>query len=526
MSQCVSSSGSQAGTLFTWFRDTASRHPSEVALDVAGETVRYRELLDLAERLATRLVQAAGRPPAAVALLTGRSIAAYAGYLAALRLGATVVPLNTSFPLARNLRICVAACVDLVLADSSGAAQLDDLAAQAGAGQVLLDAGSSQRWYQSVDEAPWSEPYHGDPDSIAYVLYTSGSTGEPKGIPIRHRNLADLLPFCASRYGTGPGSRFSQNFDLTFDVSVYDMFIPWYSGAAVVVPQPAELLNPARFVTGRQITHWVSVPSVISVSRRLRLLRPGSMPDLRWSVFGGEQVTVAQAAAWAAAAPNSVIENFYGPTEVTISAVAYVLPADQASWPRTSNDTVPIGEAYPHMETVIITKDGEPGDEGELYIRGPQRLAGYADPANNRGRFASFDGTRAVPYDGAPVPGDCWFRSGDRVRLEHGQLVHLGRLDNQVKVRGYRVEPGEIEAVLRGHPKLDDVVVLGLPAADEIVLHAAYTGSPVDPAELTALVSAHLPPYMVPERFWHLEEFPLNANGKTNRIQLAAQLDK
>ncbi len=527
MSDPSASLTSSPGTLFTWFRDTASRYPAEVALEVAGETLRYRELLDLAERLATTLVATRGDRPSAVGLLTGRSVAAYAGYLAALRLAATVVPLNTSFPLARNLRICQSAGVDLVLADPAGRDQVRDLAARSGAASVLLESagdGQDVAWYQAIGHEPWPEPYDGDPDAVAYVLYTSGSTGEPKGIPIRHRNLADLLPFCASRYGTGPGSRFSQNFDLTFDVSVYDMFIPWYSGAAVIVPQVAELMNPARFVSARQLTHWVSVPSVISVSRRLRLLRPGSMPSLRWSVFGGEQVTYAAAASWAVAAPNTVIENFYGPTEVTISAVAYVLPADQASWPPTSNGTVPLGQPYPHMQTMIVSEDGVPADEGELLIRGSQRSSGYVDPACNAGRFASFDGTRAVPYDGAPDPAEIWFRSGDRVRVEDGQLVHLGRLDNQVKVRGYRVELGEIEAVLRTHPKLDDVVVLGLPATDEVVLHAAYTGSQVDPAELTALAGERLPPYMVPERYWHLDEFPLNANGKTDRFRLAARL--
>jgi amino acid adenylation domain-containing protein len=514
-----------SGTLFTWFRDTASRHPTQVALEVAGETLEYQDLYGLAERLASKLVAASGERPSAIGLLTGRSVAAYAAYLAGLRLAATVVPLNTSFPVARNLRICQSAGVSLVVADTAGAQQVPELAAQSGAPCVLLESGGgSEPWYKVIEASPWARPYDGDPDAVAYVLYTSGSTGTPKGIPIRHRNLADLLPFCASRYQTGPGSRFSQNFDLTFDVSVYDMFIPWYSGAAVIVPQLAELLNPARFVSTRRLTHWVSVPSVISVSQRLRLLRPGSMPTLRWSVLGGEQVTYAQAAAWAAAAPNSVIENFYGPTEVTISAVTYVLPADQAGWPPTSNDTVPIGTAYPHMETMIVGEDGLPAQEGELLIRGSQRSSGYAEPANNRGRFASFDGIRAIPFDGAPVPASHWFRSGDRVRLEDGLLVHLGRLDNQVQVRGYRVELGEVESVLRTHPKLDDVVVLGLPAAGETILHVAYTGSPVDPAELSSLAGRRLPPYMVPEHYQHLTELPLNVNGKTDRIRLAEQL--
>ncbi len=519
------SSIAAGGTLFTWFRESALRDPAGIAIEVAGQRVSYEQLHELAERLSTRLVQAAGHPPAAVGLLARRSLGAYVGYLAALRLGATVAPLNPEFPVGRNLRICRSAGVEVVVADAPGSAgQLAEAAGADGIAMVTLTPTGSAPWYRELNAAPWPEPYHGAPEDVAYVLYTSGSTGEPKGIPIQHRNLREYLAFCISRYAAGPGSRFSQTFDMTFDMSVFATYVAWCSGATVVVPQPEELMLPAQFVVARQITHWVSVPSVISIARRLRLLRPASMPGLEWSFFVGEQLTLAQARAWAEAAPAATIENIYGPTEVTCTCTGYRLPADPPDWPATSNGTVPIGQVIPHLEGVILAGDGREGDEGELCVRGSQRFARYLDAADNAGRFTRFDGVSATPVDVADPPDDCWYRTGDRVRVEDGQLVHLGRLDHQVKIRGYRIELGEIESVLREHPAILDVVVLAVPVAGDLTLHVVYTGGPVDTAELAELAAARLPPYMVPERYRNLDQLPVNASGKTDRRRLTAEL--
>jgi non-ribosomal peptide synthetase component F len=233
------------------------------------------------------------------------------------------------------------------------------------------------------------------------------------------------------------------------------------------------------------------------------------MPELRWSLFGGEQLTLDQARAWAAAAPHSVIDNLYGPTEVTVSCTGYRLPADPAQWPVTSNGTVPIGAIYPHLEAVVLTEDGTAGAEGELCIRGSQRFDGYLDPAHDQGCFVHLDG-------GA----DAFYRTGDRVQVgPDGVMVHVGRLDDQVKLRGYRVALGEIEAALRAHPKVREAVVLATPT-----LHAVYTGEPVDDTELAAVVAERLPPYMRPERYRWVAALPVNPNGKVDRRRIAAEL--
>lgn len=503
------------GTLHTWFREAVERHPDAVALEVGGEALSYRELAGLADRLAAAMVAQAGAVPRAVGLLATRSVAAYAGYLAALALSATVIPLNPAFPAERNRTMCLSGGVSVVLVDDEGA--------QSGA-DVLAGTDIAQlRWTRDLPE-PWRGPYEATADDVAYTLFTSGSTGTPKGVPIRHRNVGPYLAHCVRRYEVDVGSRLSQTFQLTFDPSVFDMFVAWTSGATLVVPEAEEVMVPVRFITEQRITHWFSAPSVISMSRRLRALRPGGMPDLRWSLFCGEQLTLDQARHWQAAAANSTVENLYGPTELTITCVGYRLPPDPADWPNTSNGTVPIGAAYPHLEAVLLTPEGVASDDGELCVRGSQRFDGYLDPGNDPGRYVRYDGGTAEVLAGSPEPDD-WYRTGDRVREEDGAWVHLGRLDDQVKVRGYRIELAEIESVLRGCPAVQEAVVLAVPGAGtDLELHAVYTGEPVPGRELAAAVLRKLPEYMTPLSFRRVSELPLNQNGKVDRRALAADV--
>ncbi|MFD8820448.1 AMP-binding protein, partial [Streptomyces sp. NPDC059627] len=364
-------------------------------------------------------------------------------------------------------------------------------------------------------------PHRPSPDAIAYIVFTSGSTGTPKGVPVLQRNAAAMLDHATDRYGIGPGSRVSQSFDLTFDPTAWDMFTAWSTGAALVVPARSELVRPARFIREHRVTHWFSVPSVITYARRLRDLGPDSMPGLRWTLFGGEPLTLEQATAWREAAPGSVLENLYGPTELTVSCTQYRLPADPAHWPATANGTVPIGTPYPHLDALVLDDDGREADEGELCLRGPQRFPGYLDPAENPGRFVRFDGGRATVYDDRAAPGaELYYRTGDRVRRgADGALLHLGRLDQQVKIRGHRVELGDIEAALRTAAGVAEAVVAVVrPAGEpEPSLAAAYTGTAQDPLALRAHLAGRLPVYMLPRGFTHLDAFPLNANRKIDR---------
>jgi amino acid adenylation domain-containing protein len=500
--------------LYERFAASVRSQPDATALELPGDRFSYAELDRSAGRVA-RLTREATSRPQRVGILAARSLTAYAGYLAALRAGAAVVPLNPTFPPARNAQICLAAGIDVVIADVDVPADLPDripvvdLRGEAG-DRLLRGRGLG------ADDKP------ADPNHLAYVLFTSGSTGVPKGVPITQASIAGYLNFCAERYRPRPGDRFSQTFDLTFDPSVQDMFVAWSSGAALVVPRKDELMSPVDLINRAGITHWFSVPWYAAMAERLGQLTEAAMPTLRWSLFGGDRLTIAEAEAWRRAAPHSVLENLYGPTEVTIAATGYRLPDDRRRWPVTANGTLPIGRVFPHLAGMVMDDQGRPGDEGELYLRGPQRFNGYLDPAQNAGRFAAGKGEGIEDHDGPPGPGH-WYRTGDLVRVDRGELVHLGRLDQQVKINGSRIELGEIEALLRADEHVDDVVVLTVPSrrgGTEIV--AAVVGGTACPADLTAALRARLPRYMVPARVLRLSALPLNHSQKIDRKQVAS----
>ncbi|MFE7855672.1 amino acid adenylation domain-containing protein [Streptomyces sp. NPDC057403] len=503
--------------LYGRFAATARRHPDATALEVEGTSYSYRQLESLAGRLARLLLDAhGGATPRCVGLLASRTLTAYAGYLAVQRLGAVVVPLNPGFPTARTADIALRARLDLILAqpDQAGAALPVPVV-------TPLNTGTAGAAYRPI---PPARPVH--PDDLCYVLFTSGSTGAPKGVPVQHRSVEAYLDHVVPRYGLGVGSRLSQTFDLTFDLSVFDLFGAWASGGTVVVPGPHDLLAPARFVARENITHWFSVPSVVSLAARLRQLRPNAMPALRWSLFCGEPLTRAQAAAWQAAAPASVTENLYGPTELTLSCAQFRLDAAQEAAP--SGTTVPIGTLYPDLEHLVLDADGHPATEGELCVRGVQRFPGYLDPEDNRGRFVRYtSGKATVVTDTAPPTPDLYYRTGDRVRVSEEGLIHLGRLDQQVKIQGYRVELGEIEAALRDAPGVRDAVVLAVPdQGGQTALAAACTGDRVDSARVLGTLRLRLPAYMVPGSLTVLDTLPLNANGKTDRTALRRVLQR
>jgi amino acid adenylation domain-containing protein len=511
-------------TLYAWFTDAAERYGHHPALEVGTEKLTYCELRELAEALAARLVAANdGVLPRRVGLLAGRSVTAYAGYLAVLRTGATVIPLNPEYPASRTAAMAAAAGLDLVITD--------DVPAAGAAPAPLLVAGPADLTeMRRLTRPPPALPLcPATPDDVAYILFTSGSTGTPKGVPVLHRNVAAYLSHVVPRSDAGPGSRLSQASDLTFDVSVHDMFVAWGSGGTLVVATRSQLLSPVKFINAQRLTHWFSVPSVVSFASRLGTLVPDSMPTLRHSVFAGEQLSLALAAEWQAASPHSALQNLYGPTELTITCTEYQMPSDPEQQPRTTNGTVPIGTCYPAMEHLVLDEDGAPGSEGELCVRGPQRFPGYLDPANNAGRFMTLDadGTARAHGGDTPLTDQHWYRTGDRVAVQNGQLVHLGRLDHQVKIRGYRIELGEIEALLREQPGVRDAIVIAVPGRDgQNDLEAAVSGPARDTQRMYAALSAHLPAYMIPRTITVVDELPLTAHGKTDRRALATALGR
>ncbi|HWE81809.1 MAG TPA: AMP-binding protein, partial [Gaiellaceae bacterium] len=374
-----------------------------------------------------------------------------------------------------------------------------------------------------ADAVPGRElaPKPVDPGSPAYVLFTSGSTGHPKGVLVAHQNVAALVDASVERFEIAETDRFSQMFDTTFDLSVFDMFVAWERGACVVCPPPKALLSPARFVRENELTVWFSVPSVALFAKRLGALAPGSFPSLRWSLFCGEPLPAELAATWAAAGPQATLENLYGPTEATVFCSAY-------RWdPSTSpaecvNGIVPIGAPVPGTTMVVVDeelREVDAGCDGELVVGGRQVALGYLDEEERT----------AAAFVRLPARRGVYYRTGDRVRRPErdGPIAFLGRRDEQVKVNGHRVELAEVEAALREAAQTEAAVALAWPRTEVGAsgITAFVSDTQVTPVSMRRALAERLPPYMVPREITVLHRFPLTANGKLDRSALLQRLE-
>jgi non-ribosomal peptide synthetase component F len=309
---------------------------------------------------------------------------------------------------------------------------------------------------------------------------------------------------------------------MTFDLSAFDMFMAWERGACVCCPSQKTLFNPGKFIRDMGLTIWFSVPSTVAFMNQLGMLKPRHYESLRVSLFCGEPLPVSSAAAWLEAAPNSILENLYGPTELTISCTLYRWHPLRS--PAESElEIVPIG--YPHPGMNVLVTDANlnevaPGEEGELLMNGPQMSLGYwRDPQKTAEAFV-------IP----PGRSEVYYRTGDRVRrpIGVGPLTHLGRIDFQIKVLGHRVELGEIEAVVRKTSGLDGVVAVGWPRTPSGAsgIEVFLEGEVQRKDALRSRIAALLPDYMVPKRFHCMTRLPHNANGKFDRKGMMKLLEE
>lgn len=523
-------------SLRSGFLRHAATAPDSAALCIGPRTWSYGELDHKARVWAHALLDSLETRPSRVGILAYRSEPSFVGTLAALIAGATFVPLNPTFPSPRTEMMIDFADLDAIIVERRYLDYLrDSLPAgyapppvlipdsdepAAGVGERVL-LGKQVNSFEPLSDLPAVLSFE-----IAYLLFTSGSTGVPKGVPVMHSNVLYFLDVMMERYGLGPDDRFSQTFDQSFDLSVFDLFLAWEAGASVHVPSSIDLVAPTAFVNRQELSVWFSVPSIPALMRKKELLRPDSLPTLRWSLFCGEALPRETAEAWQAAAPNSTLENLYGPTELTIACFAYRW--DPVSSPgECVNELVPIGRPYPGLGAMVLADDdgsAEEGEVGELLVCGPQTVPGYwRAPEKTSERFLKLPATLATAEAEST-----FYSTGDRVlRHPSGRYAYLGRTDQQVKVRGgYRVELGEIESVLRGFDGVVEAVAAGWPVEEGVIqgIVAFVSGAALSDAEILAKAREQLPNYMVPAQVTIVERMPLNANGKIDRAALVDQL--
>jgi len=521
--------------LFSGFLRSCQVFAERPAVEVQGTTYTYDSLRKKAAVISSTLCAAAkNESPPLTALFASRSITAFAGVLGILMRGHGYVPLNPNFPVERNRVILNTAECNALVVGVECVAQLDELLTGLERSLTLILPESddvammAKRWPQHrfigkrelLAAKDWSPPSNSSED-IAYLLFTSGSTGKPKGVMVAHRNVRHFIDTIVERYQIDERDRFSQNFDLTFDLSVFDMFVAWERGACVCCPPQKALMKPDRFVQDSELTVWFSVPSTAIFMKKLGALKPERYPTLRWSLFCGEPLPAEIAESWAEAAPNSILENLYGPTEVTIACTSYRW--NQKTSQRDSKyGWVPIGSPLPGLCFLVVDeklREVPPGKQGELLMTGPQVTLGYwQDEERTNEAFVRIADDRI------------YYRTGDRVLtpMNGEPLRYLGRSDQQVKVQGHRVELGEIEAAVRDVCGENLVAALGWPVTSVGVRGVVvFIGNEnVDVIALKRKLESQLPNYMVPQQILLLNQFPLNPNGKVDRKALRRILEE
>jgi len=488
------------------FSERAGTTPDAPALWLDGRTVSYARLADLSRRIAGWLEREGCEAGSRVGILASRSATAYAGILGVCWAGCTWIPLNPAHPQERLRNLLQRAEVDALIVDETGAALLPGLESPV---RVL---GPELDGTQAIDHPP--VPRNGD--DLAYLMFTSGTTGVPKGVMITHAAIEHFLSVMQARYSIGPGDRVSQFFELTFDLSVFDVFMSLNNGATLYVLPEKSRLGPAGFIRDQKLTVWFSVPSALVFMDRFRQLQPGAFPDLRLSLFCGEPLPADPVHRWMAAAPNAVMENLYGPTEATLACLLQPCTPDLRVTPERG--CVAIGHPYPGMQTAIMGDNEQfvaAGSPGELMLTGPQLAAGYwRDRTLTDERFSTLDGTR-------------WYRSGDLARQDtDGCVHHLGRIDNQVKIFGHRVELEDIDTHLRHVCRCASAMAVAWPVAHGSAqgIVAFVAGSDLGVTEIRDGMKKRVPEYMVPRQVTFLDTLPLSASGKFDRKALVELL--
>lgn len=444
-----------------------------------------------------------------VGVLSNHRVETYLAVLACASAGVTFVPLNPKFPVERLGSIVELSGIDLVLGDVTTRNVHDTIArdlAFLDVASIPADPDEVGTWLSATESVQVG------PEGVAYMMFTSGSTGQPKGVPISYGNLLSYVDGVTELLGLPRNARFTQFFDLSFDLSMHDIFVSLRAGGTLVAPSQIDLMMPGAYVSREAIDVWFSVPIL---GAQLGNGKPKEgFAGLRSMLFCGEALpmeTVVSCRPWLA--PSGRMWNLYGPTEATIAFTA----ADVTDSPRTDGNAS-IGHGFGVNSTAVLTTEGdvvtEPrvGDEGELLLGGPQVFSGYSTDA---------------PSPFVDTPSGRFYRSGDLVRFDDEGVYFRGRIDSQVKFRGYRIELGEIETAARRTFGLKTLAVVIVGAHTDAKLVMFHLKDEVDPGTSVdaRLLETTLPKYMIPSETIALDSMPTNQNGKIDRRRLAAGLD-
>lgn len=506
-------------TIHGLLRDAAQGGEDRLAVLDRGRSLSYGELDRQSSQLAHALRDRGVAPGDRVGLWLEKSLEALVGIYGTLKAGAAYVPLDDQAPLKRLAYIARDAGISCLVSSQSKAGDWEALVEHGAPLQAVLAAGG-----HASDTGPAVIPWTAlagypteppdvvvDPDSLAYILYTSGSTGEPKGVMLSHLNGLSFVDWAAQELEIGPEDRLSSHAPLHFDLSTFDLFAAAWGAAPVVLVPPEASVFPselARFIERSRITVWYSVPSILTALVLRGGLDASPPRELRAVIFAGEVFPTKYLRRLAELVPWARLYNFFGPTETNVCTY-YEVPRG-----APLGDALPIGKPIEGVQASVQRSDGgsvASGEAGELAIRGPTVMHGYWGDPQRTARALSIDA------------GGRTYRTGDLVREgADGNLLFLGRRDAQVKTRGYRVELGEIEAALSALAAVVECAVVAIP--DDAITNRlkafVVTTEPLAAGDLVAWCRERLPPYMIPHEFEFRRGLPKSSTGKLDRRRL------
>ncbi|MFF7245936.1 amino acid adenylation domain-containing protein [Embleya sp. NPDC008237] len=492
-------------TVHGLFEQAAARYPDRPAVRFGATTSDYREVNERANRLAHVLREHGVGPDTPVGVCLDRDLDAIVAILAVLKAGGAYVPIDPEYPPAR---------IAFLLEDSAAVLLLTRAWMRDWLPDTHVPILFVDHLRDRVDRAP-----HTPPDSavtaahLAYVIYTSGSTGTPKGVEIEHRNLVNRLLWDARRFPLTADDAILQHTSLSFDISVWEIFAPLISGARLVVAPPKATRDPHALLAesaATGVTVLACVPSLLDLLVEEREPALADLPGLRYVFSGGEALSPELVARFHAATTGIELHNFYGPSECTIDVTHWHCRRTDPEGP------IPIGTPIDNVRVHVLDEYGMPvpiGYPGELHVAGAGLARGYrARPGPTAERFA--------PDPFANTPGGRLYRTGDVViPRRDGALEFLGRSDHQVKIRGHRIEPGEIQDALEAHPHVRTAVLNVIDGRIEAHVVPAE-GVEFDEGRLRAHLRERLPEYMLPSGIGALDAIPLETNGKIDRRAL------
>jgi len=461
----------------------------------------------------------------AVGIVGQKNLSPYVGILGAIYAGCPYTPINTKYSKQRVKDILDACSVKVVIGSKIDLTPFLHIFSDFDILIICVDDSVDFKGLEFLDrhdiEAthPLESPKKVDDNCIAYILFTSGSTGKPKGVQVTHGNVVAFILNMKKIYTLDKGYKASHTFDLSFDLSVCDMLFTWSNSGTLCVLPENEKLMPSDYIQREGIEFWFSVPTLASFMDRFGALREGSFPSIKYSLFCGEPLPMLLAEKWSKAASNSTVENVYGPTEATIHLTRRVYSKDDLSR-NFSSGIVPIGKPFDkHVIEIIDNNENKvaKGDMGEIVFKGPQISKGYLnDDKKTKSVFVNFSWDEYK---------DIWYRSGDLGFYNDDDDVEcLGRLDNQIKFAGRRVDIGEIEFVLRKYSELSDVIVVPLRDDNLLVksLVAFTTNFLTKEQENRLRVESqlYLEKIFFPARIVSVKDFPTTRSGKIDRNML------